>query len=193
MSICEFITPAESLKATFKEFVAQGLNKKETIRAGAVYDYLCGVGLPTLSETYHIKESTIREWIKKVDAEGWTALKIRRKRTAETAETVEINLTEETRRAIDKALQSNPYIYGYNFWDAKTLSDFLEKRFSLKYPPQTCQELMKQLGYALLPVEEAMQYLNNEEITYFHNKVAHFNIAPSTRKRWVKIHDPNIG
>ncbi len=182
MSDYKFLTPVEGLKATFKEFIEQGLNKKEIVRATVVYDYLCGVSMSTLSETYHIQQSSILKWVKKVDIGGWEALHSGRKKKE-----LQFALPADTRKAVDKALQSNPYIYGYNLWDGRTLSDFLEKRYGIKFSANSCQELMEQLGYALLPLDEALKYIKDDEATYFHEKVAHFNISPSTRKRWVKI------
>lgn len=111
-------------------------------RVFSVNFVLNGMSAANVAEIAGVSRSTVSNWVKAVDEQGFEALK-----------TVKQNgrpskLSKEQKVEIDDALQNEPAEYGYKVWDGPTLSAFIKKKYHIELSIRQCQRLFHELGYS---------------------------------------------
>ena len=95
-----------------------------------------------VAEIAGVSRSTVSNWVKAVDEQGFDALK-----------TVKQNgrpskLSNAQKAEIDSVLQQNPSDYGYKVWDGPTLSNYIQEQYHIELGVRQCQRLFHELGYS---------------------------------------------
>ena len=88
---------------------------------------------------------TVQYWIRDFESEGLGGL-VEGDRAGRPA-----RLTAEQLEEVATALRQPPHAVGMsgNLWDGKTLSAFIEKRFSINLSVRQCQRIFRQLDFRL--------------------------------------------
>ena len=100
----------------------------------------------TVASLFHNSPRTLSNWVHKLNESGDIEIlrdKPKRGRSPK--------LNTEQLEHIKNILQSSPCEVGLsgNLWDGKTLSYYIEKRFSIKLGVRQCQRLFHKLGFSL--------------------------------------------
>ena len=104
-----------------------------------------GMTAPQVGRLLGDSTRSVQYWVRQFDQEGLAGL----------AEGVHPGrprrLTEAQLKAVEVALRQRPEDAGLsgNLWDGKTLSAFLQRRFSVDLGVRQCQRLFRQLGFRL--------------------------------------------
>ena len=115
---------------------------KYLMRVFTVIMVLSGTNVSELSEMAGVTDSTIYNWIKIVDENGYEALKNKRIPGRPS------RLSDEQLSALDLAMQSDPKDYGFKAWDGPTLSKYIKTTFNVNIGVRRCQELFRKLGFS---------------------------------------------
>lgn len=89
-----------------------------------------------------IPQRTLSEWVKKVDEEGFEALRAK-KQPGKTAK-----LSEEQMAEIKDVIMKPAEDAGYYVWDGTTLSDYIKEVYGVELGVRQCQRIFKKLGFS---------------------------------------------
>ena len=104
-----------------------------------------GMAAPEVGRLLGDSTRSVQYWVHRFDEEGLAGL----------AEGVHPGrprrLTESQLKAVETALRQRPEEVGLsgNLWDGKTLSAFLQRRYSVDLGVRQCQRLFRQLGFRM--------------------------------------------
>lgn len=144
--------PARVYKSDPKALLAEGQQLIKTIqdprfrhRVEMVNLVLQGIPATFLSQSCKEDASTISRWVRIADKGGFSAL-CPKKRTGR-----QPRLGHKERASIQVVLaEDHPKKYGYYVWDGRSLSDYIQKTFSVALGIRQCQRLLHQLGFSLV-------------------------------------------
>lgn len=105
---------------------------------------LSGIPVATLSAATNNSVNSITGWVKKVDEQGFDALRSK-KQPGRPAK-----LTQEELEKIKSVLQEEPETHGFRVWDGPSLSSYIEQKFNVKLGIRQCQRLFHSLGFSLI-------------------------------------------
>ena len=92
------------------------------------------------AKIFHISTLTLSKWINNFYRNGIEGLK-------EKPKTGRKALLDDTQLYILWwAIHMDPNEFGYNVWEGKTIADFIEKEFSIKYTPAHCTKVLKKIN-----------------------------------------------
>lgn len=133
--------PADLLKIG-KEIMLSRDETRYYFRVFSVNFVLNGMSAANVAEIAGVSRSTVSDWVKAVDEQGFDALK-----------TVKQNgrpskLSNTQKAEIDSVLQQDPSDYGYKVWDGPTLSNFIKEQYNIELCTRQCQRLFRELGYS---------------------------------------------
>lgn len=121
---------------------SESTDSKYKIRVFSVNLVLSGMSAAEVAEKAGVARSTVSDWVKTADEQGFDALKT----VKPTGRHPKLNKTQ--REEIDAILQKNPNEYGYKVWDGPSLSDLIKKEYHIKLSIRQCQRLFHELGYS---------------------------------------------
>lgn len=133
--------PSDLLK-TGKEIMLSRDETRYYFRVYSVNFVLNGMSVAKVAEIAGVSRSTVSDWVKAVDEQGFDALK-----------TVKQNgrppkLNNAQKAEIDRVLQKNPSDYGYKVWDGPSLSNYIKEQYHIELGVRQCQRLFHELGYS---------------------------------------------
>lgn len=133
--------PADLLEKG-KEIMLTHDDTRYYFRVFSVNFVLKGMSAADVADIAGVSRSTVSDWVKAVDEQGFEALK-----------TVKQNgrppkLSKEQKTEIDDTLRHEPAEYGYKVWDGPTLSAFIKKKYDIELSTRQCQRLFHELGYS---------------------------------------------
>lgn len=125
-----------------KEIMLGNDDTRYYFRVFSVNFVLNGMSAACVAEIAGVSRSTVSNWVKAVDEQGFDALK-----------TVKQNgrpskLSHAQKAEIDSVLQQNPSDYGYKVWDGPTLSNYIQEQYHIELSVRQCQRLFHELGYS---------------------------------------------
>lgn len=103
---------------------------------------LNGMSAANVAEIAGVSRSTVSDWVKAVDEQGFEALKSVKPSGRPP------KLSPEQKSEIDFVLQREPSEFGYKVWDGPTLSAYIKKKYEIKLSTRQCQRLFHELGYS---------------------------------------------
>lgn len=144
--------PARVYKSDPKKLLAEGQQLIKSIqdslfrhRVEMVNLVLQGVPATLLSQGCKEDASTISRWVRTVDGSGFSALQPKKRMGRQP------RLGSGERASIQAVLEEDdPRKYGYYVWDGRSLSDYIQKTFSVSLGIRQCQRLLHQLGFSLV-------------------------------------------
>lgn len=113
-------------------------------RVFAVNLVLSGFSAAEIGKMAGVSKAAVTSWVKAVDENGFDALRSKGHAGRPS------RLTDEQRKTIDLALQSDPNEYGYKLWDGPSLSAYISSTFGITLGVRQCQRLFHDLGYSLI-------------------------------------------
>ena len=144
MFVRKFKQDRQELLAEGKSIVRSSADSKYIYRVTLVNMLLAGAKSDEIAELSGCGESTLLSWLRKVDENGWDAIRAKKQKGRPSL------LTPDQALEIKRAVEGDPSDEGYNVWDGPTVSDFIEKKFQLKVSVRRCQELLHKLGFSLV-------------------------------------------
>lgn len=141
----KYKTDPAKLLAKGKEIVRTTDDEKFKHKVEAVNLVLGGLTPSFLSNYYKESKRTITLWVKTADEQGFDALHTKKqtgrppKLSAEQLLEIKMILEED-----------NPKKYGYNVWDGPSLSNYIERTYSVNLSVRQCQRIFHQLGFSLV-------------------------------------------
>ena len=144
--------PARVYKSNPKELFAKGQQLIKNIqdpcfrhRVEMVNLVLQGVPATFLSQGCKEDASTISRWVRMVDESGFSALRPKKRAGRQP------RLGDKERASVQAVVaEDHPQKYGYYVWDGRSLSDYIQKTFSVPLGIRQCQRLLHQLGFSLV-------------------------------------------
>lgn len=163
MNSRKYISDVNILLEEGKKIMSSSDDAKYLMRVFVVNMALSGFNVSELSELAGVTNSTIYNWIKIVDENGFEALKNKRIPGRPS------RLSEEQLAALDLAIQSDPKEYGFKTWDGPTLSKYIKTTFNVTIGVRRCQVLFRKLGFSLIRPQTfpSKGYEDTEERTSF--------------------------
>ena len=158
--------PARVYKSNPKELLAEGQQLIKNIqdpcfrhRVEMVNLVLQGVPATFLSQGCKEDASTISRWVRMVDKGGFSVLRPKKRAGRQP------RLGDKERASVQAVVaEDNPKKYGYYVWDGRSLSDYIQKTFSVPLGIRQCQRLLHQLGFSLVrPQTFPSKNENNKE------------------------------
>lgn len=105
---------------------------------------LGGMKAKALAEACGKTDRTLSSWIKAVDEHGVESLRaIKQPGRA-------YKLSDAQKEEIKVVAASDPTDYGYNVWDAPTLSNYIESKYNISYGVRQSQRLLHALDFSLI-------------------------------------------
>jgi transposase len=103
---------------------------------------------------------TISNWIKRINATGDIESLRSKKQSGRPP-----RLSQEQKQELILVIQQSPEKHGItsNVWDGKSLSAYIEKRYSIVMKTRTCQRLFHQLGFKLKRARPVVARANEEK------------------------------
>ena len=154
--------PSRKYKSNVSKLLAEGQlivssteDAKYQHKVELVNLVLSGITPSYLSKYCSECKNTITKWVKKVDEQGFEALKVKKqagrpsKLSAEQIEEISIIIDED-----------NSKKYGYNVWDGPSLSAFIKERYNVDLCVRQCQRLLHNMGFSLV---RPQTYPNKDE------------------------------
>lgn len=117
-------------------------DSKYNFRVFSVNLVLSGMSAAEVAETAGVTRSTVSNWVKTADEQGFDALKT----VKPSGRRPKLNKTQ--REEIAAILQKKTDDYGYKVWDGPSLSDLIQKEFHIRLSIRQCQRLFHELGYS---------------------------------------------
>ncbi len=144
--------PARKYKTDPAQLLAKGQgivnstkDRKYQHRVEMVNLVLSGLTPSYLSTYCGNSKSTITQWVKIADEQGFEALQTK-KHPGRTPK-----LTEDQLAEIQGVLEEDdPKKYGYQVWDGPTLSAYIKREYSVSLGVRQCQRLFHRLGFSLV-------------------------------------------
>lgn len=133
--------PAVLLKEG-KDIMMEHDDTRFYFRVFSVNFVLNGMSAANVAEIAGVSRSTISDWVKAVDEQGFETL-ISVKPSGRPSK-----LTTEQQAEIDIVLQREPSEFGYKVWDGPTLSAYIKKTYDIELSTRQCQRLFHKLGYS---------------------------------------------
>ncbi len=126
-----------------------------------IVNLVLGGQIPSQLSQY-VKESknTITRWVKIADEQGFEALRPKKPAGRQP------RLNAAQRSAIKSVLEEdNPKAQGYEVWDGRSLSSYIERTYSIHLGIRQCQRLFHELGFSLVrPQAHPNQGENNKDV-----------------------------
>ena len=144
MMIREFINKPQDLLALGKKLLQTSDDRVFSYRITMVNLLLAGNGPTTaeLSELSGVPARTLTDWVKKADETLFEALRPQ-PRPGKAP-----RLTEEQYAQIKETLTHEPEKFGYQVWDGKALSDYIQKTYGVTLGVRQCQRIFHKLGFS---------------------------------------------
>lgn len=143
MNTRTFIHNPDDLLREGMEIVNQSGETKYILRVAMVNFMLQRTATAAeLSSLSGIPQRTLSEWVKKVDEEGFEALRAK-KQPGKTAK-----LSEEQMAEIKDVIMKPAEDAGYYVWDGTTLSDYIKEVYGVELGVRQCQRIFKKLGFS---------------------------------------------
>lgn len=143
MNIRNFIHNPEELLREGKSIVNQSDDTKYIFRVAMVNFMLQRTTMKAeLSSLSGIPQRTLSEWVRKVDEEGFEAL--RAKKQPGKAPKLNDAQMAEIKDAISKPATES----GYYVWDGITLSDYIKETYNVELSVRQCQRIFNKLGFS---------------------------------------------
>ena len=144
MLLREYINNPQDLLNEGKKLIQLSDDRVFAYRVTLVNLLLANNGMTTaaLSELSGVPVRTLNDWVKKADETHFEALRPKT-HPGKTA-----RLTDEQYAEIKEALLRNPEEYGYQVWDGKSLSDFIQKTYEVTLGVRQCQRIFHKLGFS---------------------------------------------
>lgn len=144
--------PARVYKNDPKALLAEGQRLIKEIqdarfrhRVEMVNLVLQGAPATFLSQGCKEDASTISRWVRIADESGFAALCPKKRKGRQP------RLGNSERASIQAVIEEDdPKKYGYCVWDGRSLSDYIQKEFSVQLGIRQCQRLLHQLGFSLV-------------------------------------------
>lgn len=144
--------PNRKYKTDPRQLLAEGqiiVNTTEDAKFQHRVELVClvlgGLTPSFLSQYCAESKNTITAWVKIADEKGFDALRIK-KQTGRPAK-----LSSEELEHIKSVLTKDvPKEYGYSVWDGPSLSDYIEKTYSVSLCVRQCQRILHALGFSLV-------------------------------------------
>jgi len=169
MMIREYINKPQDLLAEGKELLQTSDDSVFAYRITMVNLLLAGNGPTTaeLSELSGVPVRTLTDWVKKADETHFEALRPK-SRPGKAP-----RLTEEQYAQIKETLTHEPEKFGYQVWDGKSLSDYIQKTYSVTLGVRQCQRIFHKLGFSRIrpQIFPALGEEDSEEREAFKKKV----------------------
>lgn len=141
----KYITDPSVLLAQGRLIVSSTDDAEYQHRVEMVNLVLGGLTPSFLSKFISESKETVTRWVKTADEKGFEALKVRKSSGRPP------KLNEEQLQMIKTVLvESEPQKYGYMEWNGISLSDYINKKFSVKISIRQCQRLFHRLGFSLI-------------------------------------------
>ena len=145
MKVRKFVNDKDSLRAAGIKFIQSSKDKKIGYRAAIVNMALGGISKKELSLSCGESVGTINNWIKRADIYGFESLALSSPPGRKS------RLTDEQYSVIREAVLAPPEQYGFNVWDGKAVSAFIEREFNVSLGVRQCQNILKKkLGLSLI-------------------------------------------
>jgi len=140
----KLVNPREELISAGQEYVRSNPQTKSGYRASVVLFFLNGTPIETICASIKENRNTVGSWIKTADEKGFEAL------VPVKQEGRPSKLTDDQKQIVKKAVEADPNKEGYTVWQGATVSDFIKKKFNVSLKVRACQNLLKELGFALI-------------------------------------------
>jgi len=103
---------------------------------------------------------TVSNWIKRINATGDIESLRSKKQPGRPS-----RLSEDQKQELKQVIQESPERHGItsNIWDGKSLSAYIESRYSIVMKTRTCQRLFHQLGFKLKRARPVAARANEEK------------------------------
>lgn len=145
MKVRKFVNDKDSLRAAGIQFIQSSRDVKSGYRAAIVNLALGGIPKKELSLSCGESVGTINNWIKRADIYGFESLALSSPPGRKS------RLTDEQYSVIREAVLAPPEEYGFNVWDGKAVSAFIEREFNVSLGVRQCQNILKKkLGLSLI-------------------------------------------
>ena len=145
MKVRKFVNDKDSLRAAGIKFIQSSKDIKIGYRAAIVNMALGGISKKELSLCSGESIGTINNWIKRADIYGFESLALSSPPGRKS------RLTDEQYSVIREAVLAPPEQYGFNVWDGKAVSAFIEREFNVSLGVRQCQNILKKkLGLSLI-------------------------------------------
>lgn len=144
MKTHKFINDPKELLKQGCRIVSQNADNKFVHRVSMVNLMLNGFSPKSLSDYCGDSERTLQTWVKNVDEKGWESL-IAVKQTGRPR-----LLNEQQIKEIKETILKGPEESEYDVWDGPTLSEYIKKTYDIEYGVRACQNLMHEMGFALV-------------------------------------------
>lgn len=144
MMIREFINKPKDLLEEGKRLLQSSNDRVFAYRITMVNLLLTDNGPTTaeLSELSGVPTRTLADWVKKADETHFEALR------PQPHPGKAPRLSEEQYSQIKLTLTQEPEIYGYQVWDGKALSDYIQKTYGVTLGIRQCQRIFHKLGFS---------------------------------------------
>lgn len=143
MNTRKFIHDPEELLRKGKSIVNQSGDTKYILRVSMVNFMLQRTAtVAELSSLSGIPQRTLSEWVRKVDEEGFEALRAKKQPGKEP------KLNDKQMAEIKDAVAKPAAESGYYVWDGITLSDYIKEKYNVELSVRQCQRIFKKLGFS---------------------------------------------
>lgn len=140
-----YVTDPQKLLAEGQMIVASTDDAKFQHKVECVNIVLGGMMPSELSNYVAESKNTITLWVKIADEQGFDALHTKKQTGRPT------KLTKEQLDEIEAVLkEDDPGRYGYRVWDGPSLSDYIQKKYSVKITVRHCQRMFHSMGFSLV-------------------------------------------
>ena len=140
----EFINNPQDLLNEGKQLIQQTDDCVFAYRVTLVNMILANSDLTTasLSKLSGVPIRTLNDWVKKADKTHFEALHPKAHPGKAT------RLTDKQYTEIKKAIFCPPQESGYQEWNGRTLSDYIQKKFNVALGVRQCQRIFHKLGFS---------------------------------------------
>ena len=125
-----------------KEIMLSRDDTRYYFRVFSVNFVLNGMSAANVAEIAGVSRSTVSDWVKAVDEQGFEALKSVKPSGRPS------KLSVKQKSEIDDVIQKEPSEFGYKVWDGPTLSAYIKEKYDIKLGVRQCQRLFHELGYS---------------------------------------------
>ena len=137
-----FKSDIETLKEEGRSIMEASVDSRFYNRVAAVNAVLSGISPSKAADWFGMTSRSLTGWVKKVDEEGFEALRDKQRSGAPP------KLTASQLGDIDKMIQGDPADFGCKVWDGPSLSAAIKRTFGVNLGTRQCQRLFHRLGYA---------------------------------------------
>jgi len=125
-----------------KEIMLSRDDTRYYFRVFSVNFVLNGMSAANVAEIAGVSRSTVSDWVKAADEQGFEALRTVKQGGRPS------KLSVQQKAEIDDVLQREPSEFGYKVWDGPTLSAYIKETYDINLGVRQCQRLFHELGYS---------------------------------------------